>query len=221
MAASLWSYEMDRLQDRISRGLGAAARVLGVMTDAYRPASTCDPLASSNRFLRLHSAFSLDDSFAKAASYGNALWQGTFNSAYTRPGDYLVQEAGTYRQLRASRGCSRLCASRPIGPYPSPERPAPTSHGVSGYGGATPDTAVPLLSRWPASVTGATGGGRPEAGLPGDTATPYWTVLVPACSDVVLRPSDIMTDDLGRTATVSAAELTELGWRITVKQALT
>ena len=30
-----------------------------------------------------------------------------------------------------------------------------------------------------------------------------------------------MTDDLGRNAVVAAAELTDLGWRITVKQATT
>ena len=30
-----------------------------------------------------------------------------------------------------------------------------------------------------------------------------------------------MTDDLGRNAVVAAAELTDLGWRMTVKQATT
>jgi hypothetical protein len=30
-----------------------------------------------------------------------------------------------------------------------------------------------------------------------------------------------LTDDLGRNAVVSAAELTDLGWRITAKQATT
>jgi hypothetical protein len=38
---------------------------------------------------------------------------------------------------------------------------------------------------------------------------------------VVLRPADLMIDDLGRNAIVSAAELTELGWRVSVKQATT
>jgi len=30
-----------------------------------------------------------------------------------------------------------------------------------------------------------------------------------------------MTDDLARNAVVAAAELTDLGWRVTVKQAMT
>jgi hypothetical protein len=38
---------------------------------------------------------------------------------------------------------------------------------------------------------------------------------------VILRPSDLLTDDLGRNAVVAAAELTDLGWRITAKQATT
>ena len=65
------------------------------------------------------------------------------------------------------------------------------------------------------------GGGSPAAELPSDTSVPYWTVLLPAFPGVVLLPADLMTDDLGRNAVVSAAELTGLGWRLTVKQATT
>ena len=46
-------------------------------------------------------------------------------------------------------------------------------------------------------------------------------MLLPAFPGVVLLPADLMTDDLGRSAVVSAAELTALGWRLTVKQAIT
>ena len=45
--------------------------------------------------------------------------------------------------------------------------------------------------------------------------------MMPAIPDVILRPSDLMADDLGRNAVVSAAELTDLGWRLTVKQVTT
>ena len=54
-----------------------------------------------------------------------------------------------------------------------------------------------------------------------DSSIPYWTVLLPAIPGVILLPADLMTDDLGRNAVVTAAELTDLGWRITVKQATT
>ncbi len=44
---------------------------------------------------------------------------------------------------------------------------------------------------------------------------------MPATPEVILLPSDLMTDDLGRNAVVAAAELTDLGWRMTMKQATT
>jgi hypothetical protein len=36
-----------------------------------------------------------------------------------------------------------------------------------------------------------------------------------------LSPGDIVTDDLGRTATVAESELTNLGWRINARMATT
>lgn len=98
---------------------------------------------------------------------------------------------------------------------------APSSRGVNKYGGSTTTNNRPLLTNWPASVLGASGRGQPTADLPGDTSVPYWTVLLPAVPGVVLLPSDLMSDDLGRNAVVSGAELTELGWRVTVRQATT
>lgn len=85
----------------------------------------------------------------------------------------------------------------------------------------TSATTASLLTAWPASVLGAAGSGEPQADLPSDNTVPYWTVLAPAFPGVVLLPTDLMSDELGRNATVSAAELTELGWRLTVKQAIT
>ncbi len=69
--------------------------------------------------------------------------------------------------------------------------------------------------------SGAAGSGEPQADLPSDNTVPYWTVLLAAFPGVIVLPTDLMSDDLGRNATVSAAELTELGWRLTVKQAIT
>ncbi len=57
--------------------------------------------------------------------------------------------------------------------------------------------------------------------MPSDESVPYWTVLLPAFGEVVLLPGDLMQDDLGRDATVAAAERTSLGWRITVQQSST
>ncbi len=49
------------LADRLSRGMGAAARVFGTPYDAFRQRGaddpSCNPLAPERRFLRLPAAF--------------------------------------------------------------------------------------------------------------------------------------------------------------------
>ncbi|WP_230371027.1 hypothetical protein [Paludibacterium denitrificans] len=50
--------------------------------------------------------------------------------------------------------------------------------GQIGYGGDTADTEQVLMSGWPASVLQGTKGERNEAGLPGDTRTPWWAILM-------------------------------------------
>ena len=46
-----------------------------------------------------------------------------------------------------------------------------------------------------------------------------WSVLLPPLDWLGLLPGDTMTDDLGRAGVVNAAEYTELGWRLAVRQA--
>ena len=92
---------------------------------------------------------------------------------------------------------------------------------MNSYGGITAANTTPLMTNWPASIMASSGGTRPSASLPSDNLVPYWTVLLPSCQGVVLRPADLMSDDLGRNAVVTAAELTTLGWRTTVKQVTT
>jgi len=209
------------LQDRIHRGLNAAARAIGANTDAYRPSGLIEPLAPVNRFLRLHAAFTaVDGKFKHPNGYGEAIWYGVFDAAYTRLGDYLVQEHTIWFVAAKQRLLPVLCVQ--TNRMVSFSRPAaPMSTGVNTYGGTTTDTNVPLLTNWPASVLGDSGHGHPNTDLPGDGSSPYWTVLLPAYPGVVLLPADLLTDDLGRNAVVAAAELSSLGWRLTVKQATT
>ncbi len=209
------------LQDRVHRGLNAAARAVGADTDAYRPSGFSEPMSPGNRFLRLRAAFTArDDRFARANAYGEALWHGIFDAAYTRPGDYLAQADAIWFIAAQQRLLPVLCVQ--TNRIVSFWRPgAPSSTGVNSYGGVMTETNQVLLANWPASVLGASGRGRPDTDLPSDSSIPYWTVLLPAVSGVTLLPSDLMTDDLGRNAVVAAAELTDLGWRIAVKQATT
>ena len=212
----------DRIQDRLQWGMNVAARAAGASTDAYRPTDVANPLDPGNRYLRLHALFTgMMGKFLRPEGYGESAVHGIFDAAYTQVGDYLVQPGGGTWFIASQEPLLPVLCVRTSRVVSFARAVAPTSSGVNPYGGVTATTTTPLLTNWPASVMGAAGGGQPEAGLPSDTTVPYWTVLLPAFPGVVLLPADLMTDDLGRNAVVSAAEMTSLGWRLTVKQAST
>lgn len=211
--------DATRLEDHIRWGLNVAARSIGASADAYRPRGPDEPLAARNRFLRLPAAFSaIDGKFARATGYGNSLWYGVFDAAYTQPGDYLVQGNATWFIAAQQRLLPVLCVrtNRTV----SFMRPtAQTGTGVNTYGGVTAANVSRLVSNWPASVLVVSREARPLANLPSDTSVSYWTVLLPACPGVTLRTADLMYDDLGRSGVVATTELSELGWRLAVRQA--
>jgi hypothetical protein len=209
------------LEDRIRWGLNVAARVTGVTTSVYRPHGPNDPLTERNRFLRLNAAFTnLDGKFRRPNGYGNALWCGIFDAAYTSPGDYLAQNGATWFIASQQSLMPVLCVqTNRIISFTRPA--AQTSTGVNPYGGNTAGGVSPLMANWPASVLVASREGRPLADLPGDTSVSYWTVLLPGCTEVVLQTADLMADDLGRNGVVVTTELTGLGWRLAVRQATT
>ena len=219
---------MDRthLQDRISWGMSVAARTLGISTDAYRPSSAQSPVSSETRYLRLNAAFSATDGrFSRPVGYGSALWHGIFDCAYTSPGDYLVQDTDIWFVAAQQSLMPVLCVqtNRRI----TISRPAaPGKAGINSYGGVSLADSTILISDWPASILGAASAGHPDADLPSDSSVPYWSVLLPAMSfagapGILFRPSDLLVDELGRTAIIAATELTDLGWRLTAKQATT
>lgn len=219
----------QHLQDLISRGMGTAARLTGVPCDVYRPSGTVEPLRAANRFLRLPAAFNAEDpNFHTAADYAKPVWYGVFDSAYTRPGDYLV-EHGTARTWFVADQPHLLpivcvLTSRTVSVF-RPE--APGLPRAASYGGANRRTLEPLLLNWPASVIAGGAGERTPARLPADVRVGGYRVLLPPSATLgradagtlqnVLRADDLMSDDLGRNYVISSAELTELGWRIAVK----
>ena len=199
--------------------LNVAARSVGRPTDAYRPAGALGPLHPTNRFLRLHAAFNgIHGGFERPNAYDHPLWNGIFDSSYTRVGDYLVQHGGTWF-IAAQQSLMPVLCVRADRVVSFTRAAAPTASGVNTYGGVTAATNIPLLTNWPASVRVASLARAPSADLPGDSAMSHWIVLLPMRTDVTLLVSDLMSDDLGRKAVVSSAELTNLGWRLTVKQA--
>lgn len=212
----------DRLQDLIYRGMGRAALQAGQLHDAFRPNGNANPCAASNRYLQLRCAFNAaDPRFARANTYGHPVWYGVFDSAYTQPGDYLVERDTGRTFFIASQPpllpVVTVLAERIV----SVLRPAgPAGFGVQAYGGVEIAAATPLLSDWPASmIEGGHGGGARYAGdLPADVRLAAFTLLLPTLPGIVPRVEDLVTDDLGRNFVVSSAELSELGWRFVVRQ---
>ena len=207
------------LQDRVNWGLNRAAKVLGHATEAYRPCGPSDPLALTNRYLRLNAAFSHPDGVSKrAVSYGSAVWRGYFDAAYTQVGDYLSQGHGIWF-VAAQQSLAPVLCVRTNRVISITRTSTPATGDPYGSGGA--NTANPIISNWPASVLGIGGGEKSPARLPGDTTIPVWVVLLPAVHQQIVRLSDIITDEQGVTGTVIAAEQTELGWRLNIRQVTT
>ena len=208
--------------DAIRRGLGLAARGAGDWCDLYRAGSAANPIARENRILRLPAAFVAPGSPRAAVGYGAAVWQGIFDAAYVQPGDYLVGEDGVFFVASITRLGPVLCVrtnrtvtiGRPI---------APVMAGVSRYGGVTPAATEALITAWPASVLSRQrdgGRGALPADAPGVSGgAGGWEMLLPGVPGILLRPGDLVQDDLGRNAVLSGTELTALGWRLFARQA--
>jgi hypothetical protein len=207
--------------DRINWGRNIAARAVGSPVDAYRPQDGSAPLAAGNRYLRLHALFTAAQGDGRhGGSHGAPVWQGCFDAAYTRAGDYLV-EGNTVWFIASQRLMgSLLClqTNRQV-MFMRPSVPDVTT--TSTYGGVTAATSRTISERWPASVLNGGAGGVPPAGLPTDNLASIWAVLLPSSFTLALLPSDIIQDDLGRNAVVMTSERTSLGWRILAKQATT
>lgn len=203
------------IQGLINAGLGYGAAVLGAPFNVFRAAGPANPLDPANRVTMLLAYLDPDAQFqAKRPNlYGKPIWAVLADRTGLRTGDYLVGATGTYF----------LIAEQPLLPTAAVECNAVVSltraPGVDeahedSYGGETRATDLPLMTGWPASLlrAGRTVAGR--ADLPGDVSEGGFQGLLPAYATVTIRTSDRLMDGDGRTFTVSAAERTDLGWRL-------
>ena len=208
-----------RLQDRINWGLNRTARFLGLPTDAYRPDGPRNPLRAANRYLRLHAAFSkADGDFDEAVPFGVPLWRGHFDGAYTRPGDYLVQDGNIWfiaaQQSLLPILCVKTNATISIG------RPVSPDTGTT-YGTTSPNLTEPLISEWPVCISSIGGGQQSPSRLPSDSVVSHWTVIMPRVPESMPRISDIVTDANQTNGTIFAIEPSDLGLRLYIRQATT
>lgn len=199
------------IADRLARGLGRAAIHLGLPHDLHRPTGPNDPIGPASRILRLHAAFAPVS--GEIAAPGKPFRQGTFDTAYTRPGDILVGSAGTLFIIGQDPLAPPLLvlANRTV----SLLRPGRVpSAGLNPYGAQLRAEVRPLSAGWPASILAA--GHSGQGSLPADTRGASWLILLPplplACPEP--RANDLVTDDQDRTLTVSSAEQTAHGWRL-------
>lgn len=211
-----------KLQAKVYAGYAKASKRIGFTADHYRATSASSPLDPGNHLDSFPVSFNAEDMrYGKPNKYGHPTWYGLFNGSTVAVGDYLTNaQDGTYfvAALQTILPPLLVQCNRII----SIVRPQLQSGvGLGAYGGNTAATETPLMTAWPASVLHAGRGGVSEVGLPGDTANALWQVLVPAFPGVILRSGDVVTDELARRYVISAAELTDLGWRISAYQAQT
>ena len=122
------------VQDRFSRGMGSAARAIGVPYDLYRADGVSNPLASGRIVLRLCAAFDGGDpGYRRPRGYERAL-RGVFDADCTRVGDYLVGALGVLFVAAVPALRSPLCV-RTNAVVDVLRAAGPGAVGLNGYGG--------------------------------------------------------------------------------------
>jgi len=209
-----------KLQSKIYKGYGKAAQRIGFMSDVYRTATASTPIATGNKIASLYASFNAEDmGYKKPNKYGHPTWWCLIDGSGLQVGDYIKNlHDGTFFIAAMQQALPILVVS--CNTVISVLRPMQqTAKGAVGYNADTVATEVSRLTAFPASVLAAGTGDR-NGTLPGDTKFPQFTILVPNVSGVEIRTSDIINDDIGRRFVVISAELTDLGWRLIVMQAV-
>jgi len=184
-----------------------------------------------------------DMKYGKPNKYGKATWYALVDGRDLQVGDYFVNMSGIGLEngwggieredgsgdllLEPSGSPYFIAAMQPLLPIfvvecnrvvsiYSPQ--AQAGIGAQEYGGTTTQNQKLLASGVPCSILQGTKGEKSETNLPGDTRSPWFTVLMPAAVGRIAQ-DDIMTDDLGQRYIVSSNESSDLGYRITAMMA--
>jgi hypothetical protein len=205
--------DAERLQDRLSRGMGSAARVIGEDYDLFRPRGAARPLAPENRIMRLPVILDGGDpGYRRPRGYDRAL-RATFDSIAVRVGDYLRGPRGVLFVTALPPMLFPLCILTNA-TVDVLRAGAPSTAGLNAYGGVVEDVLETLLAGWPAQIF-AEASGRPGV-LPADGGQTGWSVVLPP-TPVPIATSDVLQDGAGRLYLVRAAEESEMGWRVSVR----
>lgn len=202
------------VQDRVSRGMGAAARVLGAPYDLFRPRGPSRPVVPENRVMRLPVVFDGGHpGYRRPHGYERAL-RAAFDSVAVQVGDYMMGPRGVLFVAALPALLRPLCVlTTAVFDVLRPGGAA--GPGLNGYGGINELALPAVLTRWPGQIL-AEGGSRP-GGVPADGGQAGWSVLLPM-TPVAIQGSDLLQDEAGRRFVVRVAEASELGWRLSVRQ---
>jgi len=210
-----------KLADRLAYGAGSAARRVGFLHDAYRPDGPEAPIELGKRFLRLAVAFVLPGgSVAAPSGFGVPFRQAWADWSYLRVGDYLAGPEGVVfiAEIEPPKPMLVVMTNTAVGLW----RPAaPVMAGINPYGAVLPRTETALISGFPASLLVGGIGDRTRAGLPDDTRVPGFIALLPAVDCVQPRVADILTNERAERFVVTAVELVNGVWRLSLVQAVT
>jgi hypothetical protein len=209
-----------KLADRLAYGAGCAARRVGFLHDAYRPDGPEAPVELGKRFLRLAVAFVLPGgSVAAPSGFGVPFRQAWADWSYLRVGDYLAGPEGVVfiAAIEPPKPMLVVMTNTILGLW----RPAaPVMAGINPYGAVVPRTETALISGFPASLLVGGIGDRTRAGLPDDTRVPGFIALLPAVECVQPRVADILTNERAERFVVTAVELVNGVWRLSLVQAV-
>jgi hypothetical protein len=211
------------LQDRLQRAAGRTAAIAGQTCDLFRPNGPIDPLAPANRILRLPAAFlPLGGGFRRPVSQSQSLWEGLFDSAYTKPGDILRRSGdGAIFFIATQQPLLPVLCVRALRLVTITRPTTANLAGLNIYGGVVAATDATVAAAWPASMTSQGSQGTSQTNLAAEIAAGTWQVLLPSSLELELRTTDRVTDDRGRVGVIASAETTELGTTLTVRQAST
>ncbi|MDE1897203.1 MAG: hypothetical protein KGH91_09020 [Rhodospirillales bacterium] len=209
-----------RLADRLAYGAGCAARRVGFLHDAYRPAGPCEPLELANRFLRLCVAFVLPGGAVSGPSgFGVPFRQAWADWSYLQAGDYLAGPEGVVfvASIEPPKPMLVVMTNATLALV----RPGTLGQaGLTGYGAVGPGTDMPVLSGFPASLLAGGTGDRTRNGLPDDTKVPGFTALLPVVERVVPQVADILINERNERYAVTSVEEMAGVWRLSAVQAV-
>lgn len=212
------------IREKVNYGLGKGAAVLGSPATHIRPFNALAAMDPAGTMQTLMVAYDTTAalSFTAPAKPANALRYLMADATLLLPGDYLTgTQDGTFfvasienvkpplvvlcnRTINLSSPTADIAGQAGYGPLP-----------YSGQGGTTRPNMIPYMVGFPASILIGTKGEANPASLPDDVRAPWVVVLLPQFGLTPIQTSDQIEDDLGRTFTISSAELTPLGWRLT------